>query len=101
MVNDSGQVLEANESVEQRLAKQLREVQKLKHEEFKLFKSAKGNAKSLCSVNQNYVIEANKASLKQKAAINQLQKLHNHAASRITNSSFDAQADLLSKGWDG
>eukprot|EP00112_Aurelia_sp_Birch-Aquarium-sp1_P018879 Seg458.14 transcript_id=Seg458.14/GoldUCD/mRNA.D3Y31 product="hypothetical protein" protein_id=Seg458.14/GoldUCD/D3Y31 len=62
MVNDSGQVFEANESVEQRLAKQLQEVKKLKHEEFKCLKSAEGNGESSCAVTLNNVNKANKAS---------------------------------------
>ena len=33
--------------------------------------------------------------------INQLQKIQNRAARMITNGSFDAQADLSLKEWDG
>eukprot|EP00794_Sanderia_malayensis_P011376 gene11376-12562_t len=60
MVNDSGQ--KANDSIEQRLAKQLKEVQKLKHEEFKCLKSVGRNKDSSCAVSQNNVSKANIAS---------------------------------------
>ena len=68
IANDSGQVFEVNESVEQRLAKQLREVQKLKHEEFKHLKSTEGNEESSCSITQNYVNKTIKPSTTAKNA---------------------------------
>ena len=68
MANDACQVFEANESVEQRLAKQLKEVQKLKHEEFKHLKSTEGNKESLCSVTQSNVNKANKPSTTAKTS---------------------------------
>ena len=68
MANDACQVFEANESVEQRLAKQLKEVQKLKHEEFKHLKSNEGNKESSCSVTQNNVNKANKPSTTAKTS---------------------------------
>ena len=68
IANDSGRVFEVNESVEQRLAKQLTEVQKLKHEEFKHLKSTEGNEELSCSVTQNHVNKVNKPSTRAKTS---------------------------------